>query len=81
MSIISDTVTARADFEAAPNRRERLVVFALVCAVMGTGLSVCADSGWACAVSVGAMGATLAAAFVIVAIVPDESADAPPTRS
>ena len=75
MSVNCDTVRARAAFEVAPSRRERLTAFTLVCAVMGTGLTVCADSGWACAVSIGALGATLAAAFVIVGTVSDETAD------
>ena len=53
---------------------------ALSCAVMGVGLAVCADSGWTCTLGL-AFCATLAAAFVIVTTVPDESAAALPTKN
>ena len=62
---------------AAPARQGRLETFALACLVIGTGLLIAADSGWARAVGVVALFAFAASGFAIVARVADDWSDTP----
>jgi cytochrome bd ubiquinol oxidase subunit II len=54
---------------AAPNRPRWLGAFALTCLLVGTGLTVVADAGWAHALGVTTLYAFAASAFVLAATV------------